>query len=70
MNHRPLALSAIAAVAALFGAPTTAEAQSILKSAGNYSVLASQAITVAGAGFTAKNGNIGLYPAATSNITS
>ena len=69
MNYRPFAVSALATILSLSGAPTTASAQSILKTAGNYSVLASQAITVAGAGFTAKDGNIGLYPAATSNIT-
>jgi Ice-binding-like/Putative Ig domain len=44
-------------------------AQSILKSAGNYSVLASQGITVAGTGFSIVNGNVGLFPAATTNIT-
>jgi Ice-binding-like/Putative Ig domain len=62
-------LSVAAALAALLGASTPASAQSILKTAGNYSILASQAITVAGDGFTFKDGNVGLYPAATSNIT-
>ncbi len=59
----------MAAIAALLSVPASASAQSILKTAGNYSVLASQAITVAGAGFTITDGNIGLFPAATSSIT-
>ncbi len=62
-------LSAAAALAALLATSAPSFAQSILKTAGNYSVLASQAITVAGAGFTITDGNIGLFPAATSNIT-
>jgi Ice-binding-like/Putative Ig domain len=69
MKLRSLTFSAITASATLLSLSGPASAQSILKTAGNYSVLASQAITVAGAGFTIKNGNIGLYPAATSNIT-
>jgi hypothetical protein len=69
MKSRSQILSAIATLATLAGAATPSNAQSILKTAGNYSVLASQAITVAGAGFTIKNGNIGLFPAATTNIT-
>ena len=68
MNTRPLTLSSLAAIATLSLLPA-AFSQSILKTAGNYSVLASQAITVAGTGFTFTNGNIGLFPAATSNIT-
>jgi hypothetical protein len=69
MKPRPLAFSAFAALAALLASPAQVSAQSILKTAGNYSVLASQAITVAGAGFTITDGNIGLFPAATTNIT-
>ena len=65
----PPMLSAAAALAALLATSAPSFAQSILKTAGNYSVLASQAITVAGAGFTITDGNIGLFPAATSNIT-
>jgi hypothetical protein len=69
MKYRLLTFSSAAALAALPCAPTSGFAQSILKTAGNYSALASQAITVAGAGFTLTNGNVGLFPAATSNIT-
>jgi hypothetical protein len=69
MKNLPVTFSAIAALATLLGSSAPASAQSILKTAGNYSVLASQAITVAGSGFTVLNGNVGLYPAATSNIT-
>jgi len=57
------------AIVTVLGTSIPASAQSILKSAGDYSVLASQAITVAGTGFTMKNGNVGLFPAATTNIT-
>ncbi len=60
---------ALFAVAALLGSLTPGFAQSILQTAGNYSALAGQAITVAGAGFTLTNGNVGIFPAATSNIT-
>jgi hypothetical protein len=69
MKYRSLSLSAAAALAALSCSSPSLFAQSILKTAGNYSVLASQAITVAGTGFTIKDGNVGLFPAATSNIT-
>ncbi len=69
LSRRHMALSAAAAIAALSGLSSSASAQSILKTAGNYSVLASQAITVAGTGFSVVDGNVGLYPAATSNIT-
>jgi ice-binding like protein/putative Ig domain-containing protein len=69
MKIHSLSLSVLAAVATLVGSAQSASAQSILKSAGNYSILASQAITVAGTGFSIKNGNIGLFPAATTNIT-
>jgi hypothetical protein len=69
MNTRHLTLSASAAFLALFGTPLRVSAQSILKTAGNYSVLASQAITVGGTGFSIKDGNVGLFPGATSNIT-
>jgi PKD repeat protein len=69
MKFRTLTFPAVAAFATLLGSSSTASAQSILKTAGNYSVLASQGITVAGAGFTIKNGNVGLFPAATTNIT-
>jgi len=68
MKCRALTFSAVAA-ATLLCSSTPVYAQSILKTAGNYSVLASQAITVAGTGFTITNGNVGLFPAATSNIT-
>ncbi len=69
MKSRSLVFSAAAALAALLSSQASVSAQSILKTAGNYSVLASQAITVAGTGFTITDGNIGLFPAATSNIT-
>jgi hypothetical protein len=69
MKSRSSILSAVTVFATFLGLSNLASAQSILKTAGNYSALASQAITVAGAGFTLKNGNVGLYPAATSNIT-
>ena len=69
MKSRPLTISTVSAFAALFCSPIPASAQSILKTAGNYTVLASQAVTVAGTGFTITNGNVGLFPAATSNIT-
>jgi hypothetical protein len=63
------AFSTVAALASLCFSSTPASAQSILKTAGNFSVLASQAITVAGTGFSIKNGDVGLFPAATTNIT-
>ena len=69
MKFRSLTLPAVAAFATILGSSSPASAQSILKTAGNYAVLAGQGITVAGAGFTVKNGNVGLYPAATTNIT-
>ncbi len=69
MKYPSLTFSAAAALATLFASSSPASAQSILKTAGNYSVLASQGITVAGAAATFKNGDIGLFPAATSNIT-
>jgi hypothetical protein len=69
MKFRPLTFSISAACGAFLCSFTPLSAQSILKTAGNYSVLASQGVTVAGTGFTIKNGNVGLFPAATSNIT-
>jgi Ice-binding-like/Putative Ig domain len=69
MKSSSLTFSAVATLAALLASSSPVSAQSILKTAGNYSVLASQGITVAGAGFTITDGNIGLFPAATSNIT-
>ena len=68
MNNRTLLASTFAALAA-FCSATPGFAQSILKTAGNYTILASQGITVAGTGLTVKDGNVGLFPAATSNIT-
>ena len=65
-NFRHLA---IAVFATLMGAAVPLGAQSILKTAGNYSVLAGQGITVAGTGFSIVDGNVGLFPAATTNIT-
>ena len=56
-------------MAALICSAAPGFGQSILKTAGNYTVLASQAITVAGTGMTISDGNVGLFPAATSNIT-
>jgi hypothetical protein len=67
MKLRPLTLSSAVALATLLS--SSGFGQSILKTAGDYSVLASQGITVAGAGFTLTDGNVGLFPAATSNIT-
>jgi hypothetical protein len=69
MKNRPLAVPVASVLLTLFSAAIPVSAQSILKTAGNYSVLASQAITVAGTGFTITDGNVGLFPAATSNIT-
>lgn len=69
MNTRLLTRLSLAALTALLSLPSLSSAQSILKTAGDYSVLASQAITVGGTGFTFSNGNVGLFPAATSNIT-
>lgn len=69
MKHHSLTLPVAMAVASLLFMPISGFGQSILKTAGNYSALAGQAITVAGAGFTLTNGNVGLYPAATSSIT-
>ncbi len=61
--------STVMVLALLTAGASPLSAQSILKSAGNYSVLASQGITAAGAGFSVVNGNVGLFPAATTNIT-
>ena len=69
MKNRTLPSSSLVALAALFCSATPGFGQSILKTAGNYTVLASQAITVAGTGMTITDGNVGLFPAATSNIT-
>jgi len=69
MKLRLLFSATIAAGATLLGSAPSLSAQSILKTAGNYSALAGQGITVAGAGFTLTNGNVGLFPAATTNIT-
>jgi len=68
MKHRLPTFSA-AAIAIILGASSSASAQSILKTAGNFSVLAGQGITVAGTGFSIVNGDVGLFPAATTNIT-
>ena len=69
ISSRPLALSFFAGLAALLAFAIPGAGQSILQTAGNYSALASQGITVAGTGFTLTNGNVGIFPAATSNIT-
>ena len=61
--------STVMVLAVLAAGASPVSAQSILKTAGNYSVLASQGITAAGAGFSVVNGNVGLFPAATTNIT-
>jgi hypothetical protein len=56
-------------LAALCTGALPLSAQSILKTAGNFSVLAGQGITVAGTGFSVVNGDVGIFPAATTNIT-
>ena len=63
-------LTTSVALAALLWAPASASAQSILGTAGNYALLGGTSISVGGAGPNPiVNGNVGLYPAATSNIT-
>jgi hypothetical protein len=69
MTPRSLLLPAVAAFATLLALPNSGSAQSILKTAGNYAALGGQGLTVAGTGFTITNGNVGIFPAATSNIT-
>ena len=70
MKYRTLKLSALVAFAALLCAATSASAQSILQTAGNYALLGGTAISVGGPGpDTILNGNVGLWTAATTNIT-
>ncbi len=69
LNHR-LSLSSLLPLAALLGAALTASAQSILLTAGDFSLLGGTAITSTGTvGTTIRNGNVGLSPGATSGIT-
>lgn len=58
-----------AALTALLCAPLALHAQSILRTAGNFTLLGGSAITNVGAGTTISNGNIGLSPTAETAIT-
>lgn len=63
-------LSSILALAAVLGTAVSGPAQSILLSAGDFTLLGGTAITSTGtAGTTIRNGNVGLSPGATSGIT-
>src|SRR3954471_16381132 len=65
LTHLPAAV-----VAALLCAPFAGSAQSILLSAGNFTLLGGTAITSTGVvGTTIRNGNVGLSPGATTGIT-
>ena len=60
----------ILALASLIFSPVTGFAQSILLSAGNFTLLGGTAITSTGVvGTTIRNGNVGLAPGATTGIT-
>src|SRR4051812_42592854 len=68
-TQRLCSLSA-AAILALLLIPVPGFAQSILLSAGNYTLLGGTAITSTGTvGTTIRNGNVGLSPGATTGIT-
>jgi uncharacterized protein YhjY with autotransporter beta-barrel domain len=70
MNFKQLTLLPIAALATLIGVPTTGSAQSILRTAGDFTLLGGTAISSTGVvGTTIRNGNVGLSPGATSGIT-
>ena len=69
-NHRSSLFLPLAALAAALCAPIAGSAQSILLSAGNFTLLGGTAITSTGTvGTIIRNGNVGLAPGATSGIT-
>ena len=69
MTKHLFSVSAVAIVALLF-APAAGIAQSILLSAGNFTLLGGTAITSTGTvGTIIRNGNVGLSPGATTGIT-
>lgn len=69
ISQRPYSLPVVALVA-LLCAPPTGFAQSILLTAGNFTLLGGTAITSTGVvGTNIRNGNVGLSPGATSGIT-
>jgi uncharacterized protein with beta-barrel porin domain len=69
-HHRLLLPLPLFALAAMLSFPVSGLGQSILLSAGNFTLLGGTAITSTGtAGTTIRNGNIGLSPGATSGIT-
>jgi hypothetical protein len=70
MKTQHVALLAVVAFAGLLFAPTSASAQSILLTAGDYTLLGGTTISVASPGPThIVNGNVGLWTAAESNIS-
>src|SRR3954466_15956383 len=70
MKTQHLCSLSAAAILALLLAPAAGLAQSILLSAGNFTLLGGTAITSTGTvGTIIRNGNIGLSPGATSGIT-
>ena len=70
MNTRLLLTIPAVALAAMLCAPVPGPAQSILLTAGGFTLLGGTAITSTGVvGTTIRNGNVGLSPGATSGIT-
>lgn len=70
MNIKQLLPLPLMALAAIVCAPTSGSAQSILLSAGDFTLLGGTAITSTGTvGTTIRNGNVGLSPGATTGIT-
>ncbi len=70
MNIKHLLPFPLVALTALFCAPASGSAQSILLSAGDFTLLGGTAITSTGVvGTTIRNGNVGLAPGATTGIT-
>ncbi len=70
MNIKPLLSFPVLALTALLCAPLVGSAQSILLSAGDFTLLGGTAITSTGTvGTTIRNGNVGLSPGATTGIT-
>ncbi|HTL68524.1 MAG TPA: autotransporter domain-containing protein [Lacunisphaera sp.] len=70
MNNKHLVPLSLMALVALACAPVSGFAQSILQTAGNYALLGGTLISVGGPGPNSiVNGNVGLWSAATSNIT-
>lgn len=68
-KHLSLSPRGLAVLTALLFAPGVASAQSILRTAGDFTLLGGSAITNVGAGTTISNGNIGLSPTAETAIT-